>query len=287
MHQMERGAILFDLDNTLIGTRRADSSACHKLVSILTEQCGVPECDAVTATSAFLRDFRRCPDNPEYDLDAWRSLLWSESLGEEYSHLANDIYVQWLELRYHYLAINPEILSLLLSLRKHYLLGLITNGPSRAQWEKVERLHLREYFDCILVSGDLPWEKPDQKIFQEACQILGVEPKNCIMVGDKLETDIQGGKEAELGGTVWIPLTSEATDDTLDVTPDYTIDDVTQLPDILSESDMWADCCRFVREDDSSNDFIRDESSNDSNIRQDDSSNDSNMRVDDSSNDCS
>lgn len=90
-----------------------------------------------------------------------------------------------------------------------------------------------------------------------------------------------------MGGTVWIPLTSEAMDDTLDVTPDYTIDDVTQLPDILSESHMWADCCRFVREDDSSNDFIRDESSNDSNIRQDDSSNDSNMRVDDSSNDCS
>lgn len=68
---------------------------------------------------------------------------------------------------------------------------MITNGPSRAQWEKVERLQLKDYFDCILVSGDLPWEKPDQKIFQQACQLLGVEPRNCIMVGDKLETDIQ------------------------------------------------------------------------------------------------
>lgn len=75
--------------------------------------------------------------------------------------------------------------------REDYLLGLITNGPSRAQWQKIERLGLRKYFDCLLVSGDLPWEKPDQHIFLEACKMLNVEPRMCIMVGDKLETDIK------------------------------------------------------------------------------------------------
>lgn len=75
--------------------------------------------------------------------------------------------------------------------REDYLLGLITNGPSRAQWQKIERLGLRKYFDCVLVSGDLPWEKPDQNIFLEACKLLNVEARTCIMVGDKLETDIK------------------------------------------------------------------------------------------------
>lgn len=41
------------------------------------------------------------------------------------------------------------------------------------------------------MSGDLPWEKPDQHIFLEACKLLNVEPRHCIMVGDKLETDIK------------------------------------------------------------------------------------------------
>lgn len=68
---------------------------------------------------------------------------------------------------------------------------MITNGPSRAQWQKIEKLKLRKYFDCVLVSGDLPWEKPDQHIFLEACKLLSVEPRMCIMVGDKLETDIR------------------------------------------------------------------------------------------------
>lgn len=117
--------------------------------------------------------------------------------------------------------------------REDYLLGLITNGPSRAQWQKIQRLGLRKYFDCVLVSGDLPWEKPDQNIFLEACKMLNVEPRVCIMVGDKLETDIKGGKEAELGGTVWIPLQKDMESSDL---PDFTIDKVTELPEVLPNS---------------------------------------------------
>uniref|UniRef100_A0A7G3AEQ3 Putative conserved secreted protein n=1 Tax=Lutzomyia longipalpis TaxID=7200 RepID=A0A7G3AEQ3_LUTLO len=77
------------------------------------------------------------------------------------------------------------------SLKAHFFLALITNGPSAAQWEKVNRLNVAKYFDCILVSGDLPWEKPDARIFHAACNLLGVQAHQCIMVGDKLETDIQ------------------------------------------------------------------------------------------------
>lgn len=80
---------------------------------------------------------------------------------------------------------------MLVALRSFYILGLITNGPTNAQWEKIEELNLSNYFDCILVSADLPWEKPDKRIFHAACKYLDVESKECIMVGDKLETDIQ------------------------------------------------------------------------------------------------
>lgn len=119
-----------------------------------------------------------------------------------------------------------------MKLRQHYLLGLITNGPSHAQWEKVHRLDLQIYFDVILVSGDLPWEKPNREIFNRACHFLGVEPHACIMVGDKLETDIQGGIEAQLGCTVWIPLNESDISET-DPLPDYTLNSVIELPNLL------------------------------------------------------
>lgn len=48
-------------------------------------------------------------------------------------------------------------------------------------------------FDCVLVSGDMPFEKPDVRIFEAAGRYLGVSAGECVMVGDKLETDIQVG----------------------------------------------------------------------------------------------
>ena len=140
---------------------------------------------------------------------------------------AGEVYEEWLKLRYLYLAISPEVSSLLWSLRQHYLLCLITNGPSRSQWEKIERLNLRPYFDCILVSDDLPWEKPDKNIFLKACNCLGVHPSNCVMVGDKLETDIRGGINASLGATIWLTATQHSPHP--NPCPDFTINSVSEL----------------------------------------------------------
>lgn len=143
-------------------------------------------------TTSYLKHFRKCPENTAFTLDVWRTILWNIALGDEYSYLATNIYERWLYLRYHYMALTTDTISMLRQLKKRYLLALITNGPSNAQWEKIHKLSLEQYFDIVLVSGDLPWEKPEAKIFQRACEFLNTEADKCIMVGDKLETDILG-----------------------------------------------------------------------------------------------
>ncbi|XP_072929977.1 N-acylneuraminate-9-phosphatase [Epargyreus clarus] len=226
-------AIFFDLDNTLIQTRKGDTKACNQLVEVMHHQYGMPRDVAVDSAANFLRAFRARPEDESYELNKWYELLWRNSLPKNYRHVTRNITAEWLKLRFENLALTPDVIHLLETLREDYLLGLITNGPSRAQWQKIQRLELRPYFDCVLVSGDLPWEKPDQNIFLEACKLLNVEARTCIMVGDKLETDIKGGKEAELGGTVWIPLHKDAMESDL---PDFTIHKVTELPEVLPNS---------------------------------------------------
>ncbi|XP_022911767.2 N-acylneuraminate-9-phosphatase [Onthophagus taurus] len=232
-------AIFFDLDNTLIETRKGDKLACNKLTEILREKYSIPNEISTKICSNYLRAFRKCPENPSMDLDVWRKLLWAQALGNDYKNLADEIYLTWIQLRYRYLALSTETLKLLENLRKNnYLLGLITNGPSCAQWEKIQRLDLRSLFDIILVSGDLPWEKPNQRIFYEACDYLKVKPSKCLMVGDKMETDILGGIQANLGGTVWIPLTQDIINEEEEKNnfrfrPDYVIDNVNELIDLL------------------------------------------------------
>lgn len=52
------------------------------------------------------------------------------------------------------------------------------------------------------------------------------------MVGDKLETDILGGIQAKLGGTVWVPLANDNLDQS-ELSPDYVLENVTDLPNLL------------------------------------------------------
>lgn len=55
----------------------------------------------------------------------------------------------------------------------------------------------------------------------------------------------QGGKDAELGGTVWIPLQPDEESSDL---PDFTIDNVTELPEVLPNSPKLKRSAHLVKE---------------------------------------
>lgn len=85
----------------------------------------------------------------------------------------------------------------------------------------------------ILVSGDLTCEKPEPAIFHLACHQLNVSPDQCIMVGDRLDTDIAGGRTAGLAATVWIPLTDGAEVPLQTAPPDFILKHVLDLASLF------------------------------------------------------
>ncbi|XP_047502723.1 neurochondrin homolog [Penaeus chinensis] len=186
-------------------------------------------------TKAFLQEFRQAPapdfETDEAGLDKWRQDIWARVLPEDRHEILDELYSLWKSERLNQLSLKPSVTSMLDELATDFNLGLITNGPSVAQWEKINEIGCKKYFDSIIVSGDLEVEKPDKDIYHMACGELQVRPSECIMVGDKLETDILGGLNAGLAATVWI--NSKNKDPSKEVQPAFTITDVTQLPDIL------------------------------------------------------
>lgn len=235
--------IFFDLDNTLIPTRKGDAKACSKMADLLQNEHGLPRELANEVSTTFLAAYRRCPDNPDVPLALWRTQLWEDALPSSHKYLAQQLYPRWAEYRVRYLAPSAEIISMLQTLRLQYHLGVITNGPSASQWEKIDRLAMSRLFDCILVSSDLPWAKPDRNIFYAACHYLGVRPEECAMIGDKLETDVQGGIESKLGASIWLPLPKDLCmmhDKSLadmddHVRPDFIVENVLDLPSVLPQ----------------------------------------------------
>ncbi|MGQ9543904.1 MAG: HAD family hydrolase [Candidatus Bathyarchaeia archaeon] len=74
-------------------------------------------------------------------------------------------------------------------------LGLATSADRLSVMGVLERFGLQTYFDTILSSEDVEEAKPNPKIFIMAAERLGVDPKECIIVGDSI-FDVIAASEA-------------------------------------------------------------------------------------------
>ncbi|SDQ87979.1 HAD family hydrolase [Natronobacterium texcoconense] len=86
--------------------------------------------------------------------------------------------------------------AMLADLRGGYRVGLLTNGPVRAQRDKLETLGWEDVFDAAVVTGELEAGKPDPRAFEAVADALEVAPENVVYVGDDVEADVYGATNA-------------------------------------------------------------------------------------------
>lgn len=77
----------------------------------------------------------------------------------------------------------------LLALSKYCEMGLIAN-QSEDIHELLEKSGLSRFFKVQAISSSVKLKKPDPKIFELALEQAGRPARDCIMVGDRLDTDI-------------------------------------------------------------------------------------------------
>jgi putative hydrolase of the HAD superfamily len=112
---------------------------------------------------------------------------------------------------------------------------LVTNTLSRGDEEALEdwrRFGLIDAIDAVVSSHTTGWQKPHRAIFERALQLAGTTARETAMVGDRLLADIWGAKR--LGMRAVLRRTAATDQAPVDVTPDATIDDLTELPAVLS-----------------------------------------------------
>ena len=94
------------------------------------------------------------------------------------------------------LAAFPGVHETLRALQPHFQLGIITNGPSILQREKLEQLGLAQYFSTVVADADFGAPKPDPRLFVFAAELLQLHESELMFVGDSLEADIAGASVA-------------------------------------------------------------------------------------------
>ena len=75
-----------------------------------------------------------------------------------------------------------------------YKIGLITNCSAEVPrlWKNTEFLHL---FDVTIFSASVGMKKPDPKIYNLACEQLGVEPNESLYFGDGDSNELAGASQ--------------------------------------------------------------------------------------------
>jgi len=118
-------------------------------------------------------------------------------------------------------------------------LAVITNAPwdtpARLLRGDVEQWGIGGFFDAFICSGEVPWRKPNPAFMVAAAEALGVPARECVVVGDMLESDIAGARAADMR-SIWInPVGTTA--DASGAQPDWMASNLTEAAARLSAAD--------------------------------------------------
>ncbi len=143
--------------------------------------------------------------------------------------LSQKMSVQFLELLPTRTALFPHTQEILTYLtEKKYELHLITNGFEKVQHSKLKYSGLAPFFKEVITSEGSNSLKPNKEIFDYAFQKTNALPAKSIMIGDTIDVDIAGAKNAGID-QVYV----NHVENTADAGATYTITSLKQLEDIF------------------------------------------------------
>jgi putative hydrolase of the HAD superfamily len=219
--------ILFDLDNTLIDRAATVASFSIPFIEKFKTQLLTDVCVDELARSFVLLDNGGYAKHSERAKAIKNLNIWC---GEpESNEVLSEFWQSWIP--------NNSVLMFgaldcLRELREMgFKIGLVTNGKTRNQTDKVVSSGLAEYFDTIVISDSVGVKKPDPQIFDIALSNLKGNASESLFIGDHQVNDYLGASKASLIA-VWFQ--NDQTWQQLRVKPKYVVNKLSQVVELAT-----------------------------------------------------
>lgn len=173
--------VVFDLDDTLYKERDYLASGLRAVATAVATRCGIdadrllgvmaPAANAFDALRSFLHGRSECIPPVEQLLDIYRNHRPQITLPD-----GSRLVLETLK-------------------KRGYRLGLITDGRSVGQRNKIEALGLERYFEpeAIIISEEAGGDKTSDIPYRTLCGHIGSLGPNSVFVGDNAAKDFRWG----------------------------------------------------------------------------------------------
>ena len=221
--------LFLDLDDTILDFHKAEGIALRKTLETM----------GLTPTQEVLSRYREI-NRAHWEMLERRELTREQVLTRRFGVLFEEfgivvdqtacarLYEDYLSQGHFFLDGAVEALEVL---SKKYRLFLASNGTAKVQVGRLQSANIGHYFEKMFISELVGPDKPSREFFDRCfAQIPGFQAEKAMIVGDSLTSDIQGGINAGMR-TCWVnPKHAPARPD---IQPDYQIENITQLADLL------------------------------------------------------
>lgn len=193
--------IFFDLDHTLWDfERNAEETKRELYTNLALEARGVPSYAAfrekyLVINSGLWALYREGKIEKD-DLNFKRFYLTLCEFGVDDAALGKKMAADFIEGISLKTYLFPYAMELLRYLSLKYRLYVITNGFEEVQFSKLKNSGMGHFFTNIITSEEAGVKKPEKAIFDYALRKTGAVAGESIMIGDDLEVDIRGAREA-------------------------------------------------------------------------------------------
>ncbi len=219
-------AILMDNDGTLMDFKAGETNAIREILASLeiadpngpaiygriNEQCWKDfEQGLVTQPQLRIRRFRELIEH--YDCDAV-----PEKIAESYEEALSRQSILF-----------PGALEAVQKISARLPVVILTNGISHIQRRRFEASPLPPYLSGLLISEEIGAPKPAPDMYVKALEMLQIGPKEALMIGDSLTSDIQGAINAGIPAC-WYNPAHKPRPEGMNI--DFEIDQISLMADV-------------------------------------------------------
>ena len=223
---MAYDVIFMDIDNTLLDFNAGTADSLRQLLADFGEELTEERLARFFVINDSLWTAYEHGEIEKSYIFPTRFQRWLGEMGIETDWLAaNGRYAEGLQQS---AILMPHAMELLDALKGKYPLYGVTNGVVTTQTPRLEKSRLNEYFDQVFISEAMGCKKPEQVFFDKVFEAIGNPDRSrCIILGDSLTSDMQGGRNAGIA-TCFFGA------DTGDPRCDYVIGDLREFLEILT-----------------------------------------------------